>query len=79
MRKYRAREKKFREDLAAKRNFGIVDVGTDGNCLFRSVAFQIYGDEDFHMLVRTMSMDYIRANKKYFKDYIDLDRYMGIE
>ena len=57
----------------------IVDVDTDGNCLFRSVAFQIYGDEELHMLIRQSSLDYILLNKSYFKDYIDLDIFNGIE
>ena len=65
--------------MLTKRSMQIVDVGTDGNCLFRSVAFQIYGDEESHMLLRTKCMDYILANRDYFKDYIDLDKYMSIE
>ena len=79
LRKYRAREKKFREDLEAKRNLQIVDVGTDGNCLFRAVALIAYGHEEFHMMIRRMSMEYILVNKDYFKDYIDLDKYANIE
>jgi len=79
LRKYRAREKKFREDLEAKRNMTIVDIDSDGNCMFGSVAFVIYGDEEYKALVRNKCMDYILANKDYFKDYIDLDKFLSIE
>ena len=57
----------------------IYEVGTDGNCMFRSVSFLIYGTEDLHMLVRDKCMDYILQDKNYFKDYIDLDRFRDID
>lgn len=31
----------------------------DGNCLFRAVADQVYGDSDEHDLVRQMCIDYM--------------------
>lgn len=34
-------------------------VQGDGNCMFRSVAHQVYGDDSHHMLVRQMCMDYM--------------------
>lgn len=46
-------------------------MGTDGNCLFRAVAFQIYGDEDLHKTLREMCMEYILAGKAYFKNFIE--------
>ena len=57
----------------------IVDIDTDGNCMFGSVAFVIYGDEGYKTLVRNKCMEYILANKDYFKDYIDLDKFLSIE
>ena len=42
---WRREERKFREDLKSK-NLQILEVGTDGNCLFRAIAHQAYGDED---------------------------------
>jgi OTU domain-containing protein 5 len=46
-------------------------VGSDGNCLFRAIAFQAYGDEDQHRLVRIKCMNYIKAEKTYFSNYIE--------
>ena len=51
----------------------IVEMGTDGNCLFRAVAYQIYGNEENHSVLRDQCMDYILVCKTYFKDFIDVD------
>lgn len=48
-------------------------MAMDGNCLFRSIALQAYGDAEFHMLVRDKCMNYISVSKDYFKDYISTD------
>jgi OTU domain-containing protein 5 len=48
----------------------IIEVGGDGNCLFRSIAFQAYGDEELHKMIRGKCMDYILNEKEYFKDFI---------
>ena len=45
-------------------------MGGDGNCLFRSIAHQAYGDEDQHRMIRLKCMDYILHEKEYFKDFI---------
>lgn len=34
-------------------------VAGDGNCMFRAVADQIYGDEDMHEQIRACCMDYM--------------------
>ena len=51
----------------ALRNKGlrVVPVEGDGNCLFRSVSHQVYGDDSHHRLVRARCMDYmeVRARK----------------
>ena len=57
----------------------IVEVGTDGNCLFRAVAFQIYGDEDLCHFLREKCMEYVLACGDYFKDFIDRDVHGSIE
>jgi len=43
----------FRYKTALERhNLRVVSVSGDGNCLFRSVAHQIYGDDSLHWLVK---------------------------
>ena len=45
----------------------------DGNCLFRSVAYQVYGQEELHMYLRESCMDYILECRDYFKNFVDRD------
>ena len=47
----------------ALRNKGlrVVPVEGDGNCLFRSVSHQVYGDDSHHRLVRARCMDYMEV------------------
>lgn len=49
----------------------ILDVGGDGNCLFRSIAHQAYGDEEQHRMVRIRCMQYILTEKDYFSSFIE--------
>lgn len=46
----------------------MVPVEGDGNCLFRSVSHQVYGDDRYHGLVRARCMDYmeVRCIKMFF-------------
>ena len=46
-------------------------VGSDGNCLFRAIAHQAYGDEEQHRLVRIKCMEYILKEADYFKSFIE--------
>ena len=49
----------------------VVPVLGDGNCLFRSVAHQVYGDEELHGLVREKCMDYMEINAPFFSQFIE--------
>lgn len=55
------RDRRF-EKLMKKRGFVIKPMGQDGACLFRSVADQVYGDQEMHAVVRNHCMDYIVKN-----------------
>lgn len=50
----------------ALRNKGlrVVPVEGDGNCLFRSVSHQVYGDDSHHRLVRARCMDYMEVRRR---------------
>ncbi|OQR91922.1 hypothetical protein ACHHYP_04203 [Achlya hypogyna] len=48
----------------------LVEVPGDGNCLFRAISHQLYGDDRFHAVVRAACMDYMEAEKTYFEPYV---------
>ena len=43
---------------------------SDGACLFRAVADQVYGDQEMHKIVRQKCMDYMLKNDKFFSKFI---------
>lgn len=43
----------------------VVPVEGDGNCLFRSVSHQVYGNDCHHRLVRASCMDYMEVSVAY--------------
>lgn len=61
-----SRYKKALED----QRLTLVPVSGDGNCLFRSVAHQIYGDENLHNIVRQKCMDYMESEIDFFSQFI---------
>ena len=61
------------------RKMRIEEVDGDGNCLFRAVAYQMYGDVELHEMVREKCMDYILANRNQFIAFIDTDEDETIE
>ena len=49
----------------------VVSVPGDGNCLFRSVAHQVYGDYELHNLVRQCCMDYMEADAGFYSQFVE--------
>jgi len=45
----------------------------DGNCMFRAFAFILTGNQENHLIMRKLAVDYIIANKDYFIGFIDSD------
>ena len=43
------------------------DVGGDGDCFFRAVSHQLYGDPEHHFGVRTAGITYLRDNPERFR------------
>jgi len=48
----------------------IHEIPGDGNCLFRSIAHQLFGAETTHMKIRHSCMDHIYSNKHRFSGFI---------
>merc|ERR1719447_37172 len=63
-------EERFRQELQTRRNLDIVRIQGDGNCFFRSIAHQVYGDEAHHRVIRNKIVDYIVAQQEFFSNYI---------
>ncbi|KAJ1455811.1 hypothetical protein M885DRAFT_519165 [Pelagophyceae sp. CCMP2097] len=64
------------------RGLRLFRVAGDGNCLFRAVAHQCYGEDSHHALVRETCMDYFTAERSYFEPYVEggpaaFDRYVA--
>ncbi|KAJ8531750.1 hypothetical protein ON010_g14212 [Phytophthora cinnamomi] len=60
----------YRDSLQTTLGLRIYDIEGDGNCLFRSVSHQIYGDDSHHAIVRAACMDYMESEKEYFEPYV---------
>jgi len=48
-------------------------VQGDGNCLFRSVCAQVYGDDSWHDKVREECADFMSRDRDHFRDFVDGD------
>ena len=59
------------EDALRKVNLQVHPVAGDGNCLFRSVAHQVYGNDSLHDLVREKCMDYMEVNADFFAMFVE--------
>jgi len=65
-------ERKFADELLQD-GFRIEYIDGDGNCLFRSLSDQLYGDDKKHIEVRDAIMNYIAANDEHFSLFIEDD------
>lgn len=63
----------FSEDLKREKGFIIKPMAADGNCLFRSIADQIYGDQDMQDQVRERCMNYIEAERDHYSQFVTED------
>ena len=54
-----------------KLHFFIKQMGGDGNCMFRSVSDQIYGNEDYHDIIREKCMDYLLIEREFFSQFVE--------
>jgi len=48
----------------------VVEMRGDGNCLFRAVSHQVYGDASYHREVRAFCMDYMEIERSYFEPFV---------
>ncbi|CAM9682714.1 unnamed protein product, partial [Phaeothamnion confervicola] len=53
-----------------QRGLEVVEVEPDGNCLFRAVGHQIYGDAERHVEVRRACVDHMGRHKARFATFV---------
>lgn len=61
-------EDKFLNALAEV-GFKVIAIERDGNCMFRAVAHQLYGDQSGHEAVRKQCCDYLDKEREFFQNY----------
>jgi len=56
-----------------EQGFKIQKIRMDGNCLFRSVAHQLTGNDQHYATYRELAVTHIKAHANFFQDFIDDD------
>ncbi|XP_048136300.1 OVARIAN TUMOR DOMAIN-containing deubiquitinating enzyme 6 isoform X2 [Rhodamnia argentea] len=64
------RERQFEIEIRRIKGLEVKRMLEDGNCLFRAVADQVYGDSDEHDLVRQMCIDYMERERDHFSQFV---------
>ncbi|PWZ44706.1 OTU domain-containing protein 5-A [Zea mays] len=64
------RERMFDHDLRRVKGLEIRKMAEDGNCLFRAVADQVYGDAEAYDMARQMCVDYMERERDHFSQFI---------
>ncbi|KAK1274768.1 hypothetical protein QJS04_geneDACA011722 [Acorus gramineus] len=64
------RERLFELDIRRTKGWEVRRMVTDGNCLFRAVADQVYGDPEAYDLARQMCIDYMERERDHFSQFI---------
>ncbi|XAR60157.1 Ubiquitinyl hydrolase 1 [Bertholletia excelsa] len=64
------RERQFEIDIRCAKGLEVKRMLADGNCLFRAIADQVYGDPEGYDLVRQMCIDYMEQERDHFSQFI---------
>ncbi|GAB2234819.1 hypothetical protein Droror1_Dr00004085 [Drosera rotundifolia] len=64
------RERQFEIDIRRAKGIEVRRMLADGNCLFRAVADQVYGDSEAYDLTRQMCFDYMERERDHFSQFI---------
>ena len=63
-------EEKIKDELE-KLDFFIKKIEGDGNCMFRAVSDQIYGNEEYHGIIREKCMEYLLIERDFFSQFVE--------
>ncbi|XP_057484042.1 OVARIAN TUMOR DOMAIN-containing deubiquitinating enzyme 6-like [Actinidia eriantha] len=64
------RERQFEIDIRRAKGLEVKRMIEDGNCLFRAIADQVYGDSEGYDSVRQMCIDYMEQERDHFSQFI---------
>ncbi|XP_030503718.1 OVARIAN TUMOR DOMAIN-containing deubiquitinating enzyme 6 [Cannabis sativa] len=64
------RERQFEIDVRRAKGLEVKRMLEDGNCLFRAIADQVYGDSEAYDLARQMCIDYMERERDHFSQFI---------
>ncbi|XP_043709430.1 OVARIAN TUMOR DOMAIN-containing deubiquitinating enzyme 6 [Telopea speciosissima] len=64
------RERQFEIDIRRVKGLEVRRMVEDGNCLFRAVADQVYGDTEAYDLIRQLCIDYMERERDHFSQFI---------
>lgn len=64
------RERQFEIEIRCSRGLEMRRMAEDGNCLFRAVADQVYGDAEMHGETRQMCIDYMEKERDHFSQFV---------
>ena len=59
------------KDAMKSMGFRVRHVSADGNCLFRSIAFLVWGDESHHDYLRRLVCEHMLSHRSHFGLYTD--------
>ena len=57
-----------------------VEMDGDGNCLFRAISLQVYGDATMHLEVRRQCLDFMEREEDHFRSFVadeEFDEYIA--
>ena len=62
-----------------ERNLKLVNVRGDGNCFFRAIAHQLYGDESQHQKIREEAVQEVIKNSNSYRNFVagSFDKYIS--
>ncbi|KAJ6796776.1 OTU domain-containing protein 5 isoform X2 [Iris pallida] len=64
------REHMFELEIRRTKGLEVKRMMEDGNCLFRAVADQVYGDPDAYDMARQMCIDYMERERDHFSQFV---------
>ncbi|GKV34961.1 hypothetical protein SLEP1_g43289 [Rubroshorea leprosula] len=64
------RESQFEVDIRRAKGLEVKRMLEDGNCLFRAVGDQVYGDSEAYDLIRQMCIDYMEREGDHYSHFI---------